>query len=236
MVGGEGQVVEYDLGVIYRQAVPRQVATCLVLLTPRGLGLGLLETPAVVSFDPVRLLDRYILAEWAKVFALALLSFVGIMLLSDGYNRIPEFLALDAGWGTIIAYLLLGLVRNLSLLIPISLLISVIFVLATMNRNQEIAAARAAGIGMGRLTAPLWAVGGLLAGLLALLNAVLVPDALEAMNAIQEEAQFVALKAKGGNAIPRGQASSVSFENSKARRCWQGRPTGASRVRRERRP
>ena len=98
----------------------------------------------------MRLLDRYILAEWAKVFALALLSFVGIMLLSDGYNRIPEFLDLGAGWGTIIAYLLLGLVRNLSLLIPISLLISVIFVLATMNRNQEISAARAAGIGMGR--------------------------------------------------------------------------------------
>jgi lipopolysaccharide export LptBFGC system permease protein LptF len=182
--------------------------------------LGLLETPAVVSFDPVRLLDRYILAEWAKVFALALLSFVGIMLLSDGYNWIPDFLSWGSSFGTIVAFLLLGLVRNLSLLIPISLLISVIFVLATMNRNQEIAAARAAGIGMGRLTAPLWAVGGLLAGLLALLNAVLVPDALEAMNAIQEEAQFVALKAKGGNAIPRGQASSVSFENSKARRLW----------------
>ena len=168
----------------------------------------------------MRLLDRYILAEWAKVFALALLSFVGIMLLSDGYNRIPEFLDLGAGWGTIIVFLLLGLVRNLSLLIPISLLISVIFVLATMNRNQEISAARAAGIGMGRLTAPLWAVGGLLAGLLALLNAVIVPDALETMNALQEEAQFAALKAKGGNAIPRGQASSVSFENSKARRLW----------------
>ena len=173
-----------------------------------------------MSFDPVRLLDRYILAEWAKVFALALLSFVGIMLLSDGYNWIPDFLSWGSSFGTIVAFLLLGLVRNLSLLIPISLLISVIFVLATMNRNQEISAARAAGIGMGRLTAPLWVVGGLLAGLLALLNAVLVPDALQAMNAIQEEAQFAALKAKGGNAIPRGQASSVSFENSKARRLW----------------
>jgi lipopolysaccharide export LptBFGC system permease protein LptF len=44
----------------------------------------LLETPAVVSFEPVRLLDRYILAEWAKVFALALLALMGLMLLSDG--------------------------------------------------------------------------------------------------------------------------------------------------------
>lgn len=173
-----------------------------------------------MSFDPVRLLDRYILAEWAKVFALALLSFVGIMLLSVSYNWIPDFLSWGASFGTITAFLLLRLVQDLSLLIPISLLISVIFVLATMNRNQEISAARAAGIGMARLTAPLWAVGGLLAGLLALLNAVLVPDALQAMNGIQEEAQFAALKAKGGNAIPRGQASSVSFENSKARRLW----------------
>lgn len=168
----------------------------------------------------MRLLDRYILAEWAKVFALALLSFVGIMLLSLSYNWIPDFLSWGASFGTITAFLLLRLVQDLSLLIPISLLISVIFVLATMNRNQEISAARAAGIGMARLTAPLWAVGGLLAGLLALLNAVLVPDALDAMNAIQDEAQFAALKAKGGSAIPRGQASLVSFENSKARRLW----------------
>ncbi len=238
MVGGDRWVVEYDhllrRGVsIFETAVTtggfnhglrpgfsatdyriKSAETCV------RLALGLLAWSGRVSFELVRILDRYILAEWAKVFALALLSFVGLMLLSDGYNRIPEFLALDAGWGAIIAYLLLGLVRNLSLLIPISLLISVIFVLATMNRNQEIAAVRAAGIGMGRLTAPLWAVGGLLAGLIMLLNAVLVPDALEAMNAIQEEAQFAALKAKGGNAIPRGQASSVSFENSKARRLW----------------
>jgi len=173
-----------------------------------------------VSFNPVRLLDRYIVAEWAKVFALTMAGFVGLMLLSDGYNRIPEFLAFDASVATIVAYLLLGVVRNLSLLIPVSLLISVIFVLATMNRNQEIAAARAAGVSMTRLAAPLWVVGGLLAGLLALLNAVLVPDAIEAQNSLQEEAQFVALKAKGGAAIPKGQASSVSFENSKARRLW----------------
>jgi len=173
-----------------------------------------------VSFSPVRLLDRYIVTEWAKVFALTMAGFVGLMLLSDGYNRIPEFLAFDASVATIVAYLLLGVVRNLSLLIPVSLLISVIFVLATMNRNQEIAAARAAGVSMTRLAAPLWVVGGLLAGLLALLNAVLVPDAIEAQNSLQEEAQFVALKAKGGAAIPKGQASSVSFENSKARRLW----------------
>ena len=173
-----------------------------------------------MSFSPVRLLDRYIVTEWAKVFALTMLGFMGLLMLSEGYNWIPDFLSWGASVGTILAFLLLGQVKSLSMLIPVSLLISVIFVLATMNRNQEIAAARAAGVSMTRLTAPLWAIGGLLAGLLVLLNAMLVPDAIEAQNALQEEAQFVALKAKGGSAIPKGQASSVSFENSKARRLW----------------
>jgi len=182
--------------------------------------LGLLESVPLLSFRAVRILDRYILAEWAKVFALSLLSFMGLLLLSEGYNWIPDFLSWGASVGTILGYLFLSVVKNLSMLIPVSLLISVIFVLANMNRNQEISAARAAGIGMWRLTAPLWAIGLLLAGLLALLNAVLVPDALEAQNSLVEEAQFAALKSKGGATIPKGQAYSVSFENSKARRLW----------------
>ena len=184
------------------------------------LALGLLESRPLVSFRAVRILDRYILAEWAKVFALSLLSFMGLLMLSEGYNWIPDFLGWGASFGTILHFMLLGLVKDLSMLIPVSLLISVIFVLATMNRNQEISAARAAGIGMWRLTAPLWAAGLFLAGLLSLLNAVLVPEALEARNGLVEEAQFAALKAKGGAALPKGQASSVSFENSAARRLW----------------
>ena len=173
-----------------------------------------------MSFRAVRILDRYILAEWAKVFALSLLSFMGLLLLSEGYNWIPDFLGWGASFGTILQFMSLSLVKNLSMLIPISLLISVIFVLAPMNRNHEISAARAAGLGMWRLTAPRWAAGLFLAGLLALLNAVLVPDALEAQNSLVEEAQFAALKSKGGTVIPKGQASSVSFENAKARRLW----------------
>ena len=199
--------------------LPRTIVTYRPKTLTR-LGLGLLAGPGLVSFRAVRILDRYILAEWAKVFALSLVSFMGLLLLSEAYNWIPDFLGWGASFGTILQFMLLGLVKDLSMLIPISLLISVIFVLATMNRNQEISAARAAGIGMWRLTAPLWAAALFLAGLLALLNAVLVPDALEARNSLVEESQFAALKSKGGTVIPKGQAYSVSFENSKARRLW----------------
>ena len=86
-------------------------------------------------------------------------SFGGLLLVSEAYNWIPDFL----GWGsttwTTVTYLACSLVAKVSVLIPVSLLVSTVFVLSAMNRNQELAAARAAGIGMWRLTAPLWWVG-----------------------------------------------------------------------------
>ena len=82
------------------------------------------------------------------------------------------------------------MVAKVSILIPVSLLVSTVFVLSAMNRNQELAAARAAGIGMWRLTAPLWWVGVALAAVTALLNAVWVPDALETQRNLVERERF----------------------------------------------
>lgn len=170
----------------------------------------------------MRILDRYILTEWSKVFALCLLSFGGLLMLSVSYNWVPDFLSWGSSVWTILTYLGLYLATSLSLIVPISLLISVIFVLANLNRNQELAAARAAGLSIRRITTPLWAVGLGCAFLLAVLNAFFVPDALEAQRNIIEREQFAAIRAKGGAALPagQGQAEFVSFENSKGRRLW----------------
>ncbi|NBN94937.1 MAG: LptF/LptG family permease [Verrucomicrobia bacterium] len=103
-----------------------------------GLGFVVAESAKeTAETRAVRILDRYILAEWAKVFALSMLSFMGLLLLSEGYNWIPDFLGWGASIGTIVAYLLLGLVKSLSMLIPISLLISVIFVLARARPTRS---------------------------------------------------------------------------------------------------
>ncbi|MEY3830155.1 MAG: hypothetical protein RL636_1856 [Verrucomicrobiota bacterium] len=182
--------------------------------------LGLLKRRGVLSSGQVRILDRYILREWAKVFALCMASFCGLLLVSDGYNWIPDFL----GWGssawTIATYLASGLVAKVSVLIPVSLLVSTVFVLSAMNRNQELAAARAAGIGMWRLTAPLWWVAVALAAVTALLNAVWVPDALETQRNLVERERFNYIRAKGDTAVPISQGEFVSFQNPKSGRFW----------------
>ena len=186
----------------------------------RATPLRLLAGRGGVTSMVVRILDRYILQEWAKVFALCLASFTGLLLISEAYNWIPEFISWGSSTGSILAYLGCSVVIRVSMIVPISLLVSTVFVLSAMNRNQELAAARAAGIGMGRITAPLWWMAGVMAGILILLNAIWVPDALEAQSRILEREQFAALHTKGSAVVATAQADYVSFQNAKAHRFW----------------
>lgn len=173
-----------------------------------------------MCLSAVRLLDRYILSEWAKVFTLCLLALGGIQVLSVLYNYAPDFLAWDSDVFVVLEFLMLRSLGGLHLLIPVSTLLSVIYVLGSLNRNSELAAIRAAGIGMWRLTAPLWAVGAVLAAGLAVAGAYLVPDAMEAERELLEREQFRAIRAEGGAAATGGQDKFVSFENARAGRLW----------------
>lgn len=168
----------------------------------------------------MRILDRYILREWAKVFTLCMASFCGLLLISEAYNWIPDFLSWGSSAGTVLAYLSWGVVTRISVLIPVSLLVSTVFVLGGMNRNQELAAARAAGIGMWRLTAPLWWVGLGFVALLALLNAIWVPEALDAQRAIVDRERSNLIQQKGSAAAPLSKDELVSFQNAKTGRFW----------------
>lgn len=182
--------------------------------------MGLLDGATLVTSVAVRLLDRYILSEWAKVFSLCFASFCGILVISEAYNWIPEFIHLKTSVLNVLIYFLYSIVVRISTIVPISLMVSTVFVLTTMNRNQELAALRAAGVGISRITAPLWWVGGFFTALLILLNAVWVPDAIEAQNSLLEREQFNALRSKGVSVLPKGESDIVSFENTKKNRFW----------------
>jgi lipopolysaccharide export system permease protein len=182
--------------------------------------LGLLAGATLLTSLAVRLLDRYILSEWAKVFSLCFASFCGILVISEAYNWIPEFISLKTSFLNILIYFFYSVVIRISMIVPISLMVSTVFVLTTMNRNQELAALRAAGVGVSRITAPLWWVGGFFTALLFLLSAVWVPDATEAQNSLLEREQFNALRSKGVSVLPTGQSDFLSFENTKKHRFW----------------
>lgn len=169
---------------------------------------------------PVRILDRYILGEWAKVFGLCLAALAGLASISISYRHGRDFIDWGAGTADFALFLVLRLVGELPLLLPVTLLISVVFVLAQLNRNQELAAARAAGQSILRLTAPLWAAAAVLAAVLALLNAAWVSSSQEAARQLSERLEFAALADKGRKVRSSGDSELVAFDNTPAGRRW----------------
>lgn len=168
----------------------------------------------------MRILDRYILSEWAKVFGLCLLSLAGLILVSQAYQWVPDFLRWGASPWVTSVYLLLRVVGDLSLLVPVSLLVSVIYVLSQLNRNQELAAARAAGVSILRLTAPLWCAALACGLLLVALNVAWVSASQEKAREIAERAEFASLATKGGEAKRRGDADFVTYDQVRDGRRW----------------
>ncbi|MDR3228328.1 MAG: LptF/LptG family permease [Puniceicoccales bacterium] len=136
------------------------------------------------------LLDRYILREWLKVFAMTLAALVGLLLVGRAYDEVPDLIKWDASGSLAARYFALQIPAFLPLLITVSLLISVLFILGFFHRNQELTAMRAAGLSIFRITRVLWAAGGVLALLLFALNATLVPMATEKSRLLKETAEF----------------------------------------------
>ncbi len=107
----------------------------------------------------ISVLDRHVLKEWAKIFFMTLGAMVGMLLISAVYNNLQELLGWETPAGTIFEFFLMTAMGFLPVVIPVSLLVSLLFILGHFHKNQEITAWRAAGLGIFRITRSLWVAG-----------------------------------------------------------------------------
>jgi lipopolysaccharide export system permease protein len=127
----------------------------------------------------VRLLDRYLLAEWLKALGLALGATLAVLLLEDMYSNLGDLLADGAHLNQVLHYYGLLLPGFLPAVLPMSQLVSLLFVAGNLHRNQEITAMRAAGLSLWRIARPWWVGGAALAALLGWMDATVVPASIE---------------------------------------------------------
>jgi lipopolysaccharide export system permease protein len=132
--------------------------------------------------------------------------------------------------------------------LPLSLLVSLLFVLGKLHRANELTAMRAAGVGFARMMAPVWLVGLLCCGARGWLNTTVVPWSVEESREMKEELEFRHQSARAPCRPDRvGAMYSVAFDNPDERRMWffnryskshaarlRGVGLGARRSRRER--
>lgn len=134
------------------------------------------------------LISRYILRETFLSF----LVVIAVLLLIFMSNQFAEILG-DAAADTLprdAVFAILGLtfLRYLTLLTPIGLLLGVMLALARLNRDSEMAALVACGIGPGRLLRPIGLLTIVLAAGVAWLALVEAPDASRNIERIRFEA------------------------------------------------
>jgi lipopolysaccharide export system permease protein len=163
--------------------------------------------------------DRHLLREWLSILGLMLVLMCGLLLVQVMLNDFRDLHEAGAHLADLLRYIVVAIPGFLAITLPIVILTSTLFVLGKLHKANELTAMRAAGVGFGRMMAPIWLVGLLCCALTWWLNASVVPWSVEKARSMKEEFQF-RKEAKLATADRIGLVFSVGFDNAEGRRMW----------------
>ncbi len=166
------------------------------------------------------IIDRHVLKEWAKIFLMTLGAMVGMLLISAVYNNLQDLLAWETPTSATLEFFLMTAICFLPVVIPVSLLVSLLFILGHFHKNQEITAWRAAGLGIFRITRSLWIAGAVLSVLMLFGNATLVPYATERTEKILAESELAYRRKTGNFSTGDSHGTFLFYNNAAEGRNW----------------
>ena len=146
-------------------------------------------------------------------------AMIGLIMVQVLYDDFRSMRDLGARGLDLWMYVLVKMPSLVANVLPVALLISLLFVLGKLHRANEFTALRAAGVGLMRITAPVWIVGVIACGLAWWLNSTVVPWSVETSRGLMENIEF--RKQAHTLAADRiGAVDSVGFNNPRAGRLW----------------
>jgi lipopolysaccharide export system permease protein len=162
----------------------------------------------------VRILDKYLLREFALPLVYCLDAFLMLWVVQDLLSKLSDFMQYHARAGQLLQYYLIVLPQPIVLVIPTSLLLAVLFCLSNLGKHNELIAFRASGISVLRLSIPLLAVGVLASLLVFGVNEGFVHKSQERADAFLNQ-----LRGKGRQFV----VENFFFSNSAQHRDWYAR-------------
>jgi lipopolysaccharide export system permease protein len=124
----------------------------------------------------IRVLDRYVLRQFLRIFALCVLGVPFILIVIDLTDHLSSFLNEGASRLDVLLHYLYQFPYQSLLAFPIAALLAAVFTISNMTRHFETTAAKAGGVSFYRLIAPLLLAGGVIS-LVALALTEVVPAA-----------------------------------------------------------
>src|SRR5436190_6120726 len=125
----------------------------------------------------MRLLDRYVIRNFLQVYLYCIAGFISIWLIFDISDNISTFIDEHISVLLAVRYYATQVPRVLIILLPVSLLLSLLFALGRMSRANEIVSMLTAGVSLLRVLLPLIGIGLLTVAASMALNYSLAPHA-----------------------------------------------------------
>jgi lipopolysaccharide export system permease protein len=137
----------------------------------------------------MRLLDRYVIRNFLQIYLYCIAGFVSIWLIFDVSDNISTFIDQHVPLSLVIRYYGTQIPQVFIILLPVSLLLSLLFSLGRMSRANEIVSMLTAGVSLPRVLRPLIGMGLLTVAASMALNYSLAPHAELARKTLLAEAQ-----------------------------------------------
>ena len=137
----------------------------------------------------MRILDRYVTRNFLQIYFYCIAGFISIWLIFDVSDNISTFIDEHVGLLLVIRYYASQLPQVFIILLPVSLLLSLLFALGRMSRANEIVSMLTAGVSLPRVLLPLIGMGLLTVTASMALNYSLAPHAELARKTFLAEAQ-----------------------------------------------
>jgi lipopolysaccharide export system permease protein len=158
----------------------------------------------------VRILDKYLLREYAWPLLYCFDAFAMLMIVIDLFGTLDDFIQYHARLGTVVHYYLIKFPEFSVLIMPMALLLGLLFCLANLGKYNELVAMRANGISLLRIAVPLLAIGAAATIAVFIVNELFVPHAHEKADALR-----ALVKGKGADVL-----DNFFFANTIERRDW----------------
>ena len=134
-------------------------------------------------------LDRYVFAEFTKIFLATAFGFPILVTVFDLTDNLDRWLSRSLPKGDIALSYVYGLPDTMYLVLPAAVLFATIFTIGALTRHSEITAAKASGISFYRICVPIFGASVLAAGLTLVLSE-LAPMANRRRDELRKETTF----------------------------------------------
>lgn len=135
----------------------------------------------------MKILERYILTEFAKLLLIAVLAFLVLFMMIDLFENMDNLMKHGVPFFSIVLFFIYKVPFIIVQISPVAVLIAVLLSLGLFSKHGEVTAIKAGGVRLLKVLLPLLAAGLLISLAVMLINESVAPAAMKRVDAFRQQ-------------------------------------------------